>query len=150
MTNMRNICAGPLLLAAALFSANAQQLDSLNNTTTGIKHVLLISIDGMHALDLENCTKGISSLNHGTPYCPVMAELSGTGVNYVAASTSKPSDSFPGSGALVTGGSPSTSGMFYDVSYDRALSPPAKTTPYGIPGGAGLCPGRSGNPGRLR
>jgi hypothetical protein len=30
--------------------------------------------------------------------------------------------------------------MYYDVSYDRSLSPPAKTTPYGIVGGAKLCP----------
>jgi DNA polymerase III psi subunit len=40
----------------------------------------------------------------------------------------------------VTGGLPRTTGAFYDVSYNRALSPPAKTTPYGIVGGAGLCP----------
>ena len=37
-----------------------------------------------------------------------------------------------------------TTGTFYDVSYDRALSPPAKTTPYGIVGGANLCPGTVG------
>lgn len=42
--------------------------------------------------------------------------------------------------ALVTGGSPRSTGTFYDVSYDRALSPPAHTTPYGIIGGPGLCP----------
>jgi len=32
--------------------------------------------------------------------------------------------------ALVTGGSPRSTGAFYDVSYDRALSPPKVTTPY--------------------
>jgi hypothetical protein len=42
----------------------------------------------------------------------------------------------------VTGGSPRSTGAFYDVSYDRALSSPAQTTPYGIPGGA--CPGTVG------
>jgi hypothetical protein len=69
-----------------------------------------------------------------------MIDLSTSGVNYTGASTTMPSDSFPGSGALATGGSARTTGMFYDVSYNRALSPPAKTTPYGITGGANLCP----------
>jgi hypothetical protein len=40
----------------------------------------------------------------------------------------------------VTGGSPRSTDAFYDVSYDRLLSPPAQTTPYGIVGGPGLCP----------
>jgi hypothetical protein len=66
--------------------------------------------------------------------------LSNSGVLYPHASAAKPSDSFPGSGALATGGLPPTIGMYYDVSYDRALSPPAKTTPYGITGGANMCP----------
>jgi hypothetical protein len=40
--------------------------------------------------------------------------------------------------AQITGGTPRSAGMFYDISYDRHLSPPAKTTPYGIVGGADL------------
>jgi hypothetical protein len=105
-----------------------------------VERVLLISIDGMHALDFKNCSNGIASIRGGTPYCPNLAELSNSGIVYSHASTARPSDSFPGSGALATGGLPATIGMYYDVSYDRALSPPAKTTPYGIPGGANLCP----------
>ncbi|HZZ61959.1 MAG TPA: alkaline phosphatase family protein [Roseiarcus sp.] len=69
-----------------------------------------------------------------------MAALAKTGLVYTQASTSKPSDSFPGLTALATGGTPKSTGAFYDVSYDRALSPPARTTPYGIPGGPNLCP----------
>ncbi len=61
-----------------------------------IRHVLLISIDGMHALDFINCSKGISGANGGAPYCPNLAELGETGVNYLDTATSKPSDSFPG------------------------------------------------------
>ena len=38
-----------------------------------IKHVLLISIDGMHAVDFENCANGISGANGGAPYCPTLA-----------------------------------------------------------------------------
>ena len=67
------------------------------------RHVLLISVDGMHAIDLENCSKGLSSIKGGSSYCPNLAELLEHGVKYTAASTSKPSDSFPGLTALVTG-----------------------------------------------
>jgi hypothetical protein len=100
-----------------------------------IRHVLLISIDGMHALDFINCSKGIGTVNGGKPYCPNLAELAHTGVNYLDAATSKPSDSFPGLMALMTGGSPRTVGAFYDVSYDRSLAPPTKTTGNGLAGG---------------
>lgn len=105
-----------------------------------VKHVLLISIDGMHALDFANCAKGIAGINGGVSYCPNLAALGEHGTAYTRTSTSLPSDSFPGLTALATGGSPHSTGAFYDVSYDRALSPPARTTPYGIPGGPGLCP----------
>jgi len=104
-----------------------------------IKHVLLISIDGMHALDFINCAQGISGVNHGAPYCPTLAELAETGVNYLEASASQPSDSFPGLMALVSGGSPRTVGAFYDVAYDRSLDPPATTTGNGVAGAPGLC-----------
>jgi len=101
----------------------------------GIKRVLLISIDGMHALDFINCSQGISGVNGGAPYCPNLAELAETGVNYLGASASEPSDSFPGLMALVSGGSPRTVGAFYDVAYDRVLAPPSKTTGNGLAGG---------------
>ena len=105
-----------------------------------IQHVLLISIDGMHALDFANCSHGTGEINGGEPYCPHLAELAQTGVNYLQALTPRPSDSFPGLVAQITGGTTRTAGIFYDVSYDRSLSPPALTTPYGIVGGANLCP----------
>ncbi len=102
-----------------------------------IKHVLLVSVDGMHAVDFENCAKGISTVNNGEPYCPALAALGKTGVNYVAASTSKPSDSFPGLIAIVTGGSPALTGIYYDVAYARNLDAPTITTGNGL--GAGPC-----------
>ena len=105
----------------------------------GVKRVLLISIDGMHAVDFINCAQGISGVNRGNPYCPNLAELAETGVSYLEASTSKPSDSFPGLMALVTGGSPRTVGAFYDVAYDRSLDPPAMSTGNGVAGAPGLC-----------
>ena len=36
-----------------------------------IKHVVLISIDGMHEVDFYNCTHGISGANGGDPYCRI-------------------------------------------------------------------------------
>ncbi len=122
------------LLLASLFSLTASA-----QTNSKIQHVLLISIDGMHALDFANCSKGVPSSGND-PYCTHLASLSATGVHYLQALTSKPSDSFPGLVAQITGGTPRSAGIFYDVSYDRALSPPARTTPYGIVGGPKLCP----------
>ncbi len=91
----------------------------------------------MHAVDFHNCAHGIEGANGGAPYCPNMQALSQTGINYVDTQSSKPSDSFPGLAALVTGGSPKTTGLYYDVAYDRSLDPPAETTGTGL--AAGTC-----------
>jgi Type I phosphodiesterase / nucleotide pyrophosphatase len=128
-----------LLLASPLrvFAGNNQS--QVGDWGQPIQHVLLISIDGMHAVDFINCARGVSEVNGGRPYCPNLAELSETGINYLNTSTSKPSDSFPGLMALMTGGSPRTVGAFYDVAYDRSLDPPATTTGNGLAGAPGLC-----------
>ena len=78
-------------------------------------HVLVISIDGMHALDLALFAKTYTN--------STLARLSRTGFNYTSASTPKPSDSLPGNLALCTGGSPLSTGVFYDRSYDRTYVP---------------------------
>jgi len=78
--------------------------------------VLLISVDGMHQADLVNYIKA----HPGSTF----AKLARTGVEYTHASTSKPSDSFPGLLAFATGGSPITHGVFYDDSYDATLYKP--------------------------
>src|ERR1700678_4384207 len=111
-----------------------------------LKHVVLISIDGMHDVDFYNCANGIAGVNGGQPYCPNLAALSPTAINFVNVTSSKPSDSFPGLTALITGGTPKTTGIYYDIAYDRSLDAPAETTgsglaagpctPYGIPTGA--------------
>jgi hypothetical protein len=111
---------------------------------TQIKHVLLISIDGMHAVDYLNCANGIGGPggpNGGAPYCPNMAALGETGINYRNAVTSKPSDSFPGLTAIVSGGTPRSFGVYYDVAYDRVLAPPVNPTGNGLSGGS-CTPGR--------
>jgi hypothetical protein len=132
---MKNAIAALTVLAAcSTVSAVAQDNDWGKGP---IKHVLLVSVDGMHAVDFENCAKGVSTVNNGEPYCPALAALGKTGVNYVAASTSKPSDSFPGLIAIVTGGSPALTGVYYDVAYARNLDAPTITTGNSL--GAGPC-----------
>ena len=88
------------------------------------RHVLLISVDGMHALDYHNCVLANT--------CPNLAALGSNGVNFTRTSTSKPSDSFPGLMAIVTGGTPKLVGAYYDVAYDRVLAPPEVDTGNGV------------------
>jgi hypothetical protein len=108
-------------------AADANTVGSKN-----VKHVVLLSIDGMHAVDFYNCSHGIAGANSGDPYCPNLAALARTGINYVATSSSKPSDSAPGLMALVTGGTPRTTGIYYDVAFDRTLDGPQITTGTGL------------------
>jgi hypothetical protein len=136
---LMNAVARNTFLACSLTISAAASLSAQSNILGphGIRHVLLISIDGMHAVDYLNCSKGISGVNNGAPYCPNLAALGTTGLNYRNTSTSKPSDSFPGLMSIVSGGSAATMGVFYDVAYDRSLAPPAKTTGNGV--AAGTC-----------
>src|SRR5215467_10724989 len=108
-----------------------------DNSRNHIKRVLLISVDGMHAVDFKNCANGISTANNGQPFCPAIARLASHGINYVAANTSRPSDSFPGLTAIVTGGSPALTGVYYDVAYSRNLDGPKVIT--GNSNGPGPC-----------
>ena len=117
------VFAAAICTLAGADGAWAQHL----NDRAGIRRVLLISIDGMHALDYQNCSIG--------GYCPNLAGLGKTGVNYTRTTTSRPSDSFPGLMAIVTGGTPRSVGAFYDVAYDRVLAPPRNTTGNGLAGG---------------
>jgi Type I phosphodiesterase / nucleotide pyrophosphatase len=127
-----------VLMAAALSASTALPQNWGADDHGKIKHVLLISIDGMHAVDFLNCSNGIggsSGPNGGAPYCPALAALGATGITYQNASTSKPSDSFPGLTAIVSGGGPKSNGVYYDVSYDRVLAPPTIQTGNGLKGG---------------
>ena len=133
---LRSLCVGVAAAALAALPAAAQSARSQLGSGK-VKHVLLISVDGMHAVDFLNCSNGIVTANGGQPFCPAIAALGSTGVNYVAASTSKPSDSFPGLTAIVTGGSPALTGVYYDVAYSRNFDAPAQTTGNGL--GAGPC-----------
>ena len=126
-----------VIAAAVTLASSAQGMaaDASTVASRKIKHVLLLSIDGMHAVDFYNCAHGIAGVNGGDTYCPNLAALSRTAINYVATASSMPSDSFPGLAALVSGGSPKTTGLYYDVAYDRSLDAPATTTGTGLAGG---------------
>jgi predicted AlkP superfamily pyrophosphatase or phosphodiesterase len=115
---------GSMMFACSLYSFADKREDRK------IKHVLLISVDGLHALDLANY---VASHPNST-----LAALSGQGITYTNAATSQPSDSFPGLASLVTGGSPITSGFWYDVTYNRKLAAPLSDNPITI--------GADGNP----
>jgi len=121
-----------LLLASPIASFAANNDDDRDSR---IKHVLLISVDGLHALDLSNY---VASHPHSA-----LAQLSAHGKTYTNASASQPSDSFPGLVSLVTGGSPATTGFWYDVSFNRKLSLPAvANTVMGM--ASGPCPSTGG------
>jgi hypothetical protein len=115
----------PALLAAVILACLLPTTAAAQSGN--IKHVLLISVDGMHALDVANyVAKNPQS---------ALAELSSHGITYTNARTPSNSDSFPGLLALVTGGSPVSHGLFYDVSYDRTIYDPTNVT----------CSGPAGN-----
>ena len=127
---MKNKCSLALAgvgVFAGMFPTHVVAEPHLNQRNH-IQHVLLISVDGLHALDLSNYISAHPN--------SALAELSRHGVTYSNARTPANSDSFPGLLALVTGGSPITTGLFYDVSYDRTIFDPTNTSCSGTPGNA--------------
>lgn len=97
------LCLASLPAAAASLPAAAP-----------VHHVLLISVDGLHGSDLARYLTAHPSSE--------LARLARRGVDYTDAHTVAPADSFPGLAALVTGGTPAETGIYYDDSYDRTLS----------------------------
>ena len=88
------------------------------------RHVLLISVDGLHQSDLAWYVARHPS--------SALAGLVAEGVSYTNAQTPFPSDSFPGMVAQVTGGNPSSTGIYYDDSYNHALLPAGTTSCAGV------------------
>ena len=119
------------MLACGVMVAHADD-DDRHSDRHHYKHVLLISVDGFHQHDLAGCVQSGG--------CPTLAALAHRGITYSNARTTTPSDSFPGMLAQVTGGTPKTTGVYYDDSYDRTLFSPDGNFP-AVPAGC------SGNPG---
>ena len=84
------------------------------------QHSLIISVDGLHQADVTDPALAPDLTN--------ILSLKSGGVSYANASTSKPSDSFPGTLAYLTGALPGTTGVFYDDAYSRTLLPPGSDT----------------------
>ncbi len=82
-----------------------------------IRHVLVISLDGTHALDVARYLRANPN--------STLAQLSSSGTTYTNAFSTKPSDSIPATAGIFTGGTPAVTGLYYDDAYHRKLSPPA-------------------------
>jgi hypothetical protein len=85
-----------------------------------VTSVLLLSVDGLHQRDLAWYVAGhpgsaLAALVHG-------------GIEYTAASTPVPSDSFPGTVGQLTGGDPSVTGIYYDDTFNHDLLPAGTTS----------------------
>jgi hypothetical protein len=83
--------------------------------TNRAEHVLLLSIDGFHDFDLTNYVAAHPS--------SALASLVARGRIYTQAYSTGPSDSFPATLAITTGGSPVSTGVYYDTTWDDRLSP---------------------------
>lgn len=119
----------PAVLIAAAGLVGAVAAPTAAAEDHGARHVLLVSVDGLHQSDLtwyigHHPQSALAALVHG-------------GLDFTRASTPVPSDSFPGILAQVTGGNPASSGVLYDVSFNHALLPPGTTScPPGAPRGS--------------
>lgn len=121
MRNLKLFLAGVSLIALSTVSSAGPD----HPKAAKYAHVLVISVDGLHAVDLTNYVAA-----HPTS---TLAALTGHGVVYPNALTTGPSDSFPGLTSFMTGSTPKSAGVFYDVSYDRTMYAPGSNC-QGSPG----------------
>ena len=115
-----------VLGAAAVPSALASDQHVQHSALS--KHVLLLSVDGLHQADLAQYVR-----SHPRS---ALASLVSGGTQFTGAQTPVPSDSFPGMVAQVTGGDPRTTGVYYDDSFNRTLLPAGTTSCAGVAPGA--------------
>lgn len=106
------LAAGAALITGSLSLAPVSPASAVNPK---VEHVLLLSLDGFHDLDLTTYVMAHPS--------SALATVVARGRRYANASAQTPSDSFPGTLAMATGGSPRSTGVYYDVSWDNSLSP---------------------------
>ena len=114
MIDARTKAAGAALAALAVGVAAALATSSaVAKRHAQIKHVLLVSVDGLHQSDLA----WYIAQHPGSE----LAKLATGGAEFSNAHTSVPSDSDPGGTALMTGGDPRATGVYYDVEYNHNL-----------------------------
>lgn len=111
---MRKAIATCCVLLAASVAATSGTAAQRARRAPSFNHVLMLSIDGAHALDVARYVEANPQ--------SALAELSGMSITYTQASLPI-GDFFPGMMSLMTGGTPNSTGVWYDEGYDRALSP---------------------------
>jgi hypothetical protein len=126
--------AGVFVLAAAAAGSTASARPGHewgDDHGSSSRHVLLISVDGLHDSDLTWWVRTHPDSN--------LARVVHGGTHYRNARTPIVSDSFPGLMAQITGGDPRSTGIYYDVTWNRGLLPagssctPGQTTGLGTP-----------------
>lgn len=114
------LAAGAALAATASAIPSAVAAGSHGHTHDApSRHVLLLSVDGLHRSDL---TWYATRHPHSA-----LGALVRRGTSYSHATTTFPSDSFPGMIAQLTGANPGTGGVYYDDTYNHSLLPPGTT-----------------------
>ena len=127
---MKNPGSSPTGLAAAMALALipcSAQTARADADSARARHVIVISVDGLHESDLEAYIA-----SHATS---TLAKFVNEGVSYSNAHTPFPSDSFPGLTAIMTGAHPRSAGVYYDDSWNRSQ------LPAGTRSCAGVAPG---------
>jgi Type I phosphodiesterase / nucleotide pyrophosphatase len=109
-----------VLIATLGTSGAAASAKSPRSGAPLARHVLLLSVDGLHQSDLAWYVE-----QHPAS---ALAKLAHRGVEFTHAQTPFPSDSFPGLVDQITGGNPRTTGVYYDDSWNRALLPAGTTS----------------------
>ena len=112
--------ATPLAVSYSGVAAADGQGQNQGHDHGQIKHVLLISVDGMHQSDLDWYVA-----NHPNSE---LARLATGGAEYTRAQTPDPSDSDPAGTGLMTGGDPKVTGIYYDVEYSHGVFPAGTTS----------------------
>ena len=112
------------LLVAAAVAVALSPVGAYAQDTKPVKHVLVISVDGLHQSDVDAYV--------ATHANSTLARLVNEGASYTNAETPFPSDSFPGLTAIVTGANPKTAGIYYDDSWNRELLPAGTTQCAGV------------------
>jgi hypothetical protein len=118
---MKNTLAVSILACLTGSFASAQVL-----AKNQVRHILLISVDGMTELDYQLWVK-----NNPTS---AIGQLATQGLHYTNAYGTKPGDSIPATVGIFTGATPAVAGLYYDDSYNRAWHVPSDLTCTAPPG----------------
>jgi hypothetical protein len=97
-----------------------------------IKHVLLLSIDGMHAVDFYNCAHGIAGANGGRSVLPEPGSPGQDGDQLRGCLVVKALGLLSRTDGAGYRWHAETTGIYYDVAFDRTLDGPAITTGTGL------------------